>query len=94
MIYVYDFIPFLAQAEGNPYLSDLFWVICDRLATFTGTQMGVYSLSSAERGMALTQRQFPVVNASVAGAALPQCMKVSSNRFCADARDLIFTTLD
>jgi hypothetical protein len=76
-----------AQAEGNPYLSDLFWVICYRLATFT--QMGIYLLSSAKRGMALTQRQFPLVNASVAGAVLLPCMKVSSNRFGADARDLI-----
>jgi hypothetical protein len=45
MMYAYDFIPFFAPAEGNPYLNDL--------ATFT--RMGAYSLSSAESGVALTQ---------------------------------------
>jgi hypothetical protein len=40
--------PLFAQAEDNPYLNDLFCVIYDRLATFT--QMGAYSLASAERG--------------------------------------------
>ncbi len=34
-----------AQAEGNPYLNDLFWFIYDRLATFT--EMDAYLLSSA-----------------------------------------------
>ena len=43
MIYAYDFIPYYAPAEGNPYLNDLFWVIYDRLATFT--QMGANSMS-------------------------------------------------
>jgi hypothetical protein len=47
MIYAYDFIPFYAMAEGNPYLNNLFWVIYDRLATFT--QMGACLMSSAER---------------------------------------------
>jgi hypothetical protein len=77
----YDFIPYFAPAEleGNQYLNDLFWVIYVRLASFT--QMGAYSLASAERGVDLTQEEFPAVNASVAGAALPQCLKVSSNRF-------------
>ena len=77
MRYAYDFIPCYAPAEGNPYLNYLFWVIYDRLATFT--QMGAYSMSSAERGVALTQEKFPTVNASVAGAALPPCLKVSGN---------------
>jgi hypothetical protein len=36
------------------YLNDLFWVIYDRLATFT--QMGAYSLASAERGVATPTR--------------------------------------
>jgi hypothetical protein len=77
MIYAYDLIPYYAPAEGNQYLNNLFWVIYDRLATFT--QMGAYSISSAERGVALTQEEFPAVNSSVAGAALPQCLKVSGN---------------
>jgi hypothetical protein len=65
--------PFLHRPEGgggSPYVNGLFWVIYDRLATFT--QMGAYSLSSAKRGVDLTQEEFPAVNASVAGAALPQ----------------------
>ena len=71
-------ISYYAPAEGNPYLNDLFWVIYDRLATFT--QMGAtFTMSSAERGVALTQEEFPAVNASVAGAALPPCLKVSGN---------------
>jgi hypothetical protein len=45
------------------------------------TQMGAYSLSSAERGVALTREEFPAVNTSVAGPALPPCLKVSGNRF-------------
>ena len=77
MIYAYDFKPYYAPAKGNPYLNDHFWVIYDRLATFT--QMGAYSMSSAERGVALTQEEFPAVNASVAGAALQPCLKMSGN---------------
>ena len=51
-------ISYHAPAEGNPYLNDLFWVIYDRLATFT--QMGAtFTMSSAERGVALTQEEFP-----------------------------------
>jgi hypothetical protein len=69
-----------APAEGNPCLGCLFWEIYDRLATFT--QMGAYSLSLAERGVALAQEKFPTVNVSVACAALLPCFMVSSNRFC------------
>jgi hypothetical protein len=75
----------LFALKGNPYLNDLFWIIYDRLATFT--PMGAYSVAPAERGVTLTQdtplgrEEFPAVNASVAGAALQQCLKVSSNRF-------------
>jgi hypothetical protein len=45
--------------------------------------MGLYSLSSAERGVTLTQEEFPAVNASVACAAsaLQPFLKVSCNRF-------------
>jgi hypothetical protein len=79
--------PLFAQAEDNPYLNYLFWVIHDRLATFT--QIGEYlmsTLASAERCVALTQEEseFPTVNASVAGAALSallQRLKVTCNRF-------------
>jgi hypothetical protein len=53
MIHAYDFLTYYAPAEGNKYLNDLFWVIYDRLAKFT--QMGEYSMSSAERGVALTE---------------------------------------
>jgi hypothetical protein len=47
------------------------------------TQMGAYALASAERGVALTlkESEFPAVNVSIAGAVLPPCLKVSSNRF-------------
>jgi hypothetical protein len=41
-------VPFFAQAKGNPYLNDLFWVIYDRLAMFT--QIGAFSLASAAKG--------------------------------------------
>jgi hypothetical protein len=34
--------------------------------------MGAYSLSSAERGAALTQEEFPAVNVSVVAPALQQ----------------------
>jgi hypothetical protein len=58
------------RPKSNLYLNDLIWDIYDRLATFT--QMGAYSMSSAERGVALTQGESPVVNASVACVALPK----------------------
>jgi hypothetical protein len=50
--------PLSATAKGNPY-SDLFSVIQDRISNYVVamfTQMGVYSLSMAERDVVLTQR--------------------------------------
>jgi hypothetical protein len=40
----------LFAPRGNLYIGYLFWVIYDRLTTFT--QMGVYWVASAERGVA------------------------------------------
>jgi hypothetical protein len=39
------------------------------------TQMGVYSLASSERGVTLTQEEFPAVNASVAGNSPWHCRR-------------------
>jgi hypothetical protein len=79
MMYAYDFITYSALAKGHQYLNNLFWAIYGRPTTFT--QMGAYSLSYAENGVTLTQEEFPSVNASVAGPALPPYLKVSGNRF-------------
>jgi hypothetical protein len=45
--------------------------------------MGVYSLASAERGVALTHEQYSATNLklSVAGPALLSRLKVSGNKF-------------
>jgi hypothetical protein len=69
----------LSVSVSLSYLNDIFWVIYDRLAKFT--QIGAYSLSSAERNVALAQEESPAFNASVAGAALPQGLKMSGRFF-------------
>jgi hypothetical protein len=45
------------------------------LATFK--QLGEYSLASPERGVALTQEEFPETKASAACPGLPSCLKVT-----------------
>ncbi len=77
-MYVYDSYT-LFESKGSLYHNNLFCVIYDRLAMFT--QIGAYSVASADRGVALNQEEFLVANVFVAGAALPQCLKVTSNRF-------------
>ena len=67
------------EADINPYLNDLFWVIFDKLETFA--QMGQYSLASPERGVALTQDEYPSTKDSAAGPGVPSCLKVSGNDF-------------
>jgi hypothetical protein len=59
----------LALDSIKQHLNDLFWVIYDKPSTFT--QLGVYSLATAERGLAFTQEVFPATKTSNTGDGLP-----------------------
>jgi hypothetical protein len=60
--------------EGVSIPSQVEFVIYDRLATFT--QISMYSLASAQRGVALTQKEFSSTQASAALQAALSCHRV------------------